>query len=1118
MYRINSNYKKGIFSQHKYNKYILILEDILEEYKKLPNYLYIRNYNGISISELRKSINEIKTNLKSISEECGAKSINDIIIMTCNTNLNELIAKRDTEYQKILIFYNKMFSPSSYKLIDKTIDKNKLCKDLSVVSMNENKLNVYDYENMSHLYFPTCKLLKKEHFSILEHVNGARMYIPIYNKLNEIDKILIMNGIFREDLLNISRMNGTIGAKNKKLLEILKNITSVNENFKYGFVEQLSLRDFIVYSNDKIIEMAFNAYSELLKLKEKTISCLVKEFLNKNVEEQRDMLTLFLLVKDDLEIQYLAYLMYDMISNESYLLKPQPLAEQVYNSLHWSIQKIFKIAIKKVGNYAKNIADFSEEDIPYEKRICIMKVPKHVKSKAMDKYKEVINKGGDSASKSQQYLDGILKIPFGNYRKEQILSVLNDFKTKLIHFNIELNEIVKYYRSGKNDNDHNNFLEKIITLEEVLNLFKTENKKHIKSKNIDESLKIIEDINNEINSITFLDILDNNFIKDTLNNYKYADLKNRIKYINYDLTVNDIDFKLKDKGRKSDLIAHLIILLNDKLENNKFLKKKYLYYLKHNTINLNYIDNEELNFYSKYYPISNKINEFSKEWSVYKSDSKEYLSNVKTVLDKAVYGQNDAKKEIERIIAQWMNGEMQGYCFGFEGPPGTGKTSLAKKGIAHCLKNADGNSRPFAFIAIGGSSNASTLEGHSYTYVGSTWGKIVDLLMENKCMNPIIYIDELDKISKTENGKEIIGILTHLTDSTQNDQFNDKYFAGINIDLSKVLFIFSYNDFHLIDPILADRIHRIKFHHLSTKDKVYIIEYYILPEILEMVGFTKDSILFNKESIEYIINNYTFEAGVRKLREKVFEIIREINLQYITNHDTIKFPINVTIALIEEIFSNKPKLHIKKIAPEPRIGLVNGLYATSCGIGGLTIIEAFKTIADAKLKLVLTGQQGDVMKESVQCAKTIAWNLIPNNIKKDIVKDWDENGPYGIHIHCPEAATPKDGPSAGLAITLAIVSLLTKIPVKNTIAMTGEIDLNGSAHMIGGLDMKIDGGKNAGVKTILCPKENGEDLTVLSKTKGEILENIDIIQVKDIWEVLDLCLIENDVTFIKYIL
>ena len=154
--------------------------------------------------------------------------------------------------------------------------------------------------------------------------------------------------------------------------------------------------------------------------------------------------------------------------------------------------------------------------------------------------------------------------------------------------------------------------------------------------------------------------------------------------------------------------------------------------------------------------------------------------------------------------------------FGFEGPPGVGKT-LAKKGIASCLKDNEGSSRPFAFIAVGGSSNASTLDGHNYTYVGSTWGRIVDILMETKCMNPIIFIDELDKVSRTEHGKEIIGILTHLIDPTQNDSFQDKYFTGIDLDLSKALFVFSYNDVDSIDRILLDRIHRVKFDHLTQR-------------------------------------------------------------------------------------------------------------------------------------------------------------------------------------------------------------------------------------------------------------------------------------------------------------
>ena len=156
------------------------------------------------------------------------------------------------------------------------------------------------------------------------------------------------------------------------------------------------------------------------------------------------------------------------------------------------------------------------------------------------------------------------------------------------------------------------------------------------------------------------------------------------------------------------------------------------------------------------------------------------------------------------------------------------------------------------------------------------------------------------------------------------------------------------------------------------------------------------------------------------------------------------------------------------------------------------------------------------MQESVKCAKTIAWNILPNDIKTKINKEWTEHSPYGIHVHCPEAATPKDGPSAGGAITLAIVSLLSNIPVSNTVALTGEIDLNGSIHSIGGLDFKIDGGKLAGVKTILCPKQNEQDLEIIKKEKHEILENIEIKTVDNIWDILEFCLVENNIKFNRY--
>ena len=171
--------------------------------------------------------------------------------------------------------------------------------------------------------------------------------------------------------------------------------------------------------------------------------------------------------------------------------------------------------------------------------------------------------------------------------------------------------------------------------------------------------------------------------------------------------------------------------------------------------------------------------------NIYSSISKNenQIQEMYKKLDNSIHSHQHAKNQIMKIFGQWINGEQTGYCFGFEGSAGIGKTSLAKKGVTTCLINENGESRPFAFIALGGSANGSTLEGHSFTYVNSTWGRIVDILIETKCMNPIIYVDELDKVSKTDHGKEIIGILTHLIDQTQNDGFQDKYFSGIDIDL-----------------------------------------------------------------------------------------------------------------------------------------------------------------------------------------------------------------------------------------------------------------------------------------------------------------------------------------------
>ena len=329
-----------------------------------------------------------------------------------------------------------------------------------------------------------------------------------------------------------------------------------------------------------------------------------------------------------------------------------------------------------------------------------------------------------------------------------------------------------------------------------------------------------------------------------------------------------------------------------------------------------------------------------------------------------------------------------------------------------------------------------------------------------------------------------------------------------------------------LDRILRDRITEVQVKPLSRNDKLHISKGYLLPEILNSVGYNFGDFSIDQNELDFIIENYTYEAGVRKLKEKIFEIIRELNLQKILGKE-IDFPYTISKKYIEEIFSDKSKVHIQKIAKKPHVGVVNGLYATTTGTGGLTLIEVLRIPSDKKLELELTGSQGDIMKESMRCAKTLAWHLLSHNIKNIINKEWDKNGTFGLHIHCPSAAMTKDGPSAGITITTAILSQLCNVAVKNNIAMTGEVDLHGNVHPIGGLDSKLFGAVRAGVDTVLIPKDNEDDykkyLKKLNETEqlGILNENIDlekeknikVIIVKNIKEVIRYAFVKNILNF-----
>ena len=446
---------------------------------------------------------------------------------------------------------------------------------------------------------------------------------------------------------------------------------------------------------------------------------------------------------------------------------------------------------------------------------------------------------------------------------------------------------------------------------------------------------------------------------------------------------------------------------------------------------------------------------------------KNYITETKTTLDKSIYAHNNVKREIQRIFTRWVTGDSDGYCIGFEGPPGVGKTTIAKYGISKCLKDKKNNYRPFNFLSLGGLNNSNLLDGHNYTYVGSTWGKLVDFLMKSKCMNPIIYIDELDKVSRTEHGNEIIGLLTHLTDSSQNQHISDKYFSGIPFDFSKVLFIFSYNDPSLIDPILLDRIHRIKFSYLKEKEKLVIAKDYIIPELFEKIGLNKNIINISDENIIYLIRSFTHEPGVRKLKELLFIILSEVNIKLI-NKEFESLPITITSEDIKTIYLKEKNSVIEfKISDEPR---VYGMWANSLGMGGVLPINIMEFYSKTPLELKLTGLPGTVMKESMYVSQTLSWNKLTDDEKKIWIKK-----DKGIHIHCPDGSTNKDGPSAGSVITLAILLFLKNKKPNNSYGITGEIDLDGNITAIGGLEMKINGGIRAGIKHFIFPKENIPD-------------------------------------------
>ena len=469
-----------------------------------------------------------------------------------------------------------------------------------------------------------------------------------------------------------------------------------------------------------------------------------------------------------------------------------------------------------------------------------------------------------------------------------------------------------------------------------------------------------------------------------------------------------------------------------------------------------------------------------------KTEDDEDLHHVEDILNEDHYGlENPKKRIIEYLAIKKLTGNLKSPILCFYGPPGTGKTSLGKS-IARAL------GRKFFKASLGGISDEAEIRGHRRTYVGSLPGRIIQGMRKAGVTNPVFLLDEVDKLASSYKGDPASALLEVL-DPEQNNQFNDNYVEE-PYDLSDVLFICTANYLENIPGPLRDRLELIQLSSYTEIEKMHIVKEHLIKKQIEINGLKEDQVEFTDDAIRYIIRSYTRESGVRELERKIASCLRKVAVNFVKDPNIGKTLINedkVREFLGTPIFEDSHK------EKEPQIGVVTGLAYTEYG-GDILPIEVnyFK----GKGALILTGHLGDVMKESA----SIALDYVKSNaelfkIDPDLFQNND------IHIHVPEGAVPKDGPSAGVAMTCAIISCLSKRPVSPDVAMTGEVTLRGQALPIGGLREKSLAALRCGIKTIIVPKENRKDVDELPQ---EVKDNLKIIYMEKVEDAVEVCIVK----------
>ncbi|MHA1549970.1 MAG: endopeptidase La, partial [Alphaproteobacteria bacterium] len=470
-----------------------------------------------------------------------------------------------------------------------------------------------------------------------------------------------------------------------------------------------------------------------------------------------------------------------------------------------------------------------------------------------------------------------------------------------------------------------------------------------------------------------------------------------------------------------------------------------------------------------------------------KNSLKKDLSKAQEILDEDHYGLEKIKERIlEYLTVQKRTGKMGGTVLCFVGPPGVGKTSLGKS-IARAV------GRDFQRISLGGVRDSSEIRGHRRTYIGSQPGRIINALKKAKSNNPLIMLDEIDKMSSDWHGDPSSALLEVL-DPSQNQAFNDHYIE-VDYDLSNVMFITTANSLNIPAP-LRDRMEIIQLSGYTEQEKIQIAKRYLLLNQIKMTGLKEGEVEISDKAIQKIIQNYTQEAGVRSLDRALAKVLRKALRKIDAGKNK---SVKITEKNLEE-FLGVEKVDFGQKHEKNQVGVVNGLAWTEMG-GDMLSIEAVSMIG--KGKFMLTGKLGDVMKESIETAKSyVRSRAYQFGIPDDIFEKTD------IHVHLPEGGIPKDGPSAGVGMATAIVSILTGIEVSKDVAMTGEITLQGRVIPIGGLKEKLLAALRAGIQTVLIPEKNKKDLKELPEI---VKKGLNIIPVKTVEEVLKVALVKQPI-------